>query len=46
MKNRDWNNILMIGKNDCHLSMNNLHLHIDNILYVLAPFKKLSKKEL
>ena len=26
--------------------MNNLHLHINNILDVLAPFKKLSKKEL
>ena len=46
MKNTDWDNILMIGKNDPNLSMNNLHLHINNILNVLAPFKKLSKKEL
>ena len=36
----------MIGKNDPNLSMNNLHLHINNILNALAPFKNISKKEL
>ena len=45
MKNTDCDNILMIGKNDPNLSMNNLHLHINNILNVLTPYKKLSKKE-
>ena len=44
MKNTDWDNILMIGKNDPNLSMNNLHLHINNILDVLAPFKNYQKK--
>ena len=43
MKNTDWDNILMIGKNDHNLSMNNLHLHIDNILDVLAPLKNYQK---
>ena len=46
MKSTGWNNILMIDKNDPNHSMNNLHLFINNILDILAPYKKLSKKEL
>ena len=46
VKIMDWNNILMIDKNDPNYSMNNLHLFINNILDTLAPYKKLSKKEL
>ena len=43
MKNTDWVNILMLGKNNPNLSMNNLHLHINNILDIHDPYKKLSK---
>ena len=46
MKNTDWDNILMMGKNDPDLSMNNLHLHINNILNALAPIKKYQKRNL
>ena len=44
MKNTDWDNILMIDKNDPNLSMNNLHLYVNNILDVTAPYKKTIKK--
>ena len=46
MKSTDWKNILMIDKSDPNLSMNNLHHFINSILDILAPYKKLSKKEL
>ena len=46
MKSTDWKNILMIDKSDLNLSMSNLHHFINSILDVLAPYKKLSKKEL
>ena len=46
LKSTEWENILMIDKSDPNLSMNNLHVFINSILDVLAPYKKLSKKEL
>ena len=46
MRSTDWKNILMIDQSDPNLSMNNLHHFINSFLDVLAPYKKLSKKEL
>ena len=46
LKSTEWENIIMSDKSDPNLSMNNLHVFINFILDVLAPYKKLSKKEL
>ena len=42
----NWDEILLINENDPNVAINNFHRHINYLLYELAPYKKLSKKEL
>ena len=44
--NSNWNNILLKDEEDPSKSLNNLHIHVNNILDYLAPTRNLSKKEL
>ena len=44
--NSNWNDILLKDKEDPNKNLNNLHIHINNILDELAPLRKLSKNEI
>ena len=46
LSNNDWNSILNIECKDPNNSMNNLYNYINYILDELAPYKKLTKREI
>ena len=41
--NSDWPSILSSAKNDPNILINNMHLHVSNLLDSFALFKKLTK---
>ena len=46
INNTNWDHIINLSNNDTNMCMNNFFNHVTYILDELAPYKKLSKREI